>query len=108
MSLALEEGGYEVITVDSPFALSSALSAQDPDLVLVDVGMPGLPGDKLVEITMRNRRSSRGCPIVLHSDRPDDELSRLVEVSGAAGFIRKTSDVEVILKQVRRFLGAPP
>jgi CheY-like chemotaxis protein len=106
MSLILEEGGYEVFTVGSPFALSSALTQHAPDLVLVDVNMPGLSGDKLVEITLRNRPGNRTCPIVLHSDKPDIELLALAESSGAAGYIRKTSDAEVVLREVRRFLGA--
>ena len=106
MSLILEEGGYEVFTVGSPFALSSALTQHAPDLVLVDVNMPGLSGDKLVEITLRNRPANRVCPIVLHSDKSDMELLALAETSGAAGYIRKTSDAEVVLRQVRRFLGA--
>jgi CheY-like chemotaxis protein len=106
MAMVLEEGGYEVITVASPFALSSALSQHAPDLVLVDVNMPGLSGDKLVEITLRNRPGGRTCPIVLHSDKPDLELLALAETSGAAGYIRKTSDAEVILREVKRFLGA--
>lgn len=49
----LEEAGYVVITVESPFGLSSALTREQPDVVLVDVTMPGLSGDKLVEITLR-------------------------------------------------------
>jgi twitching motility two-component system response regulator PilG len=104
MAMVLEEGGYEVVTLSSPFALSSAMSEHDPDLVLVDVAMPGLPGDKLVEITMRNRRAGRGCPIVLHSDRTDAELEYLVQTSGASGHLRKTSDSEAILRGIARFV----
>lgn len=102
----LEDGDFEVLTVDSPFALSSALYEKDPDLVLVDVAMPGLQGDKLVEITVKNRRSQRACPIVLHSDRPVAELERLSALSGAAGFIQKTANAPLFLDQIQRFLAA--
>jgi CheY-like chemotaxis protein len=106
VSMMLEDGDFEVLTVDSPFALSSALYEKDPDLVLVDVAMPGLQGDKLVEITVKNRRSQRACPIVLHSDRPVAELERLSVLSGAAGFIQKTSNAPLFLDQTQRFLTA--
>jgi len=107
MSLVLEEGGYEVVTLISPFALSAALAEHDPDLVLVDVTMPGLPGDKLVEITLKNRRAGRGCPIVLHSERSDAELEYLVQTSGASGHLRKTDDADAILRGVARFVLPP-
>jgi two-component system cell cycle response regulator DivK len=106
VSMMLEDGDFDVLTVDSPFALSSALYEKDPDLVLVDVAMPGLQGDKLVEITVKNRRSQRACPIVLHSDRPVSELERLAAVSGAAGFIQKTANTPLFLEQIQRFLVA--
>jgi CheY-like chemotaxis protein len=103
-AMMLEDAGYEVSTVDTPFGLSSALTRDVPDLVLVDVGMPGLTGDKLVQITLRNRNDPRPCAIVLHSDRSEHELRELVRASGAAGYIRKTSDAAQLAREVERYL----
>jgi len=50
----LADAGYEVVTVDSPFAAASVMLKEKPDLVLMDVHMPALPGDKIVSM-MRNR-----------------------------------------------------
>ena len=46
----LQEDGYEVIGLDSPTGFSRALVQEKPDIVLMDVSMPALSGDKLVEI----------------------------------------------------------
>lgn len=101
--MMLEDAGYEVVTVDSPFALSSAMTRDLPDLVLVDVTMPGLSGDKVVEITMRNR-TDRAPVIVLHSDRSEHELRDLARSSGASGYIRKTSDASQFARDIARYL----
>lgn len=102
---ALESVGYDVVEIDSPFGLSSALQAELPDLVLLDVQMPSLNGDKAVEIALRN--GLHRCPLVLYSDRPEAELRALVKSSGASGYVRKTGDMAVLLRSVVRFLDAP-
>lgn len=100
----LEKGGFTVLTVSSPFGLGGLLIREQPDLALVDITMPGLQGDKLVEIVMRHHHGGRKCPIVLYSDRPSDQLQSLAKRCGAAGFIRKTGDEDLLVRSVRRFL----
>ena len=98
----LEDNGFAVVTLDSPFGLSRALQEHRPDLVLIDVQMPALRGDQVVE-SVANYRLHR-CPMVLHSDRPAAELAELVRRSGAAGFIRKSGDAATLLGELRRFV----
>ena len=98
----LEQDGYEVIGLDSPTGFSRALVQEKPDIVLMDVSMPALSGDKLVEIALRS--GLHRCPIVLFSDRSDAELTRLVEECGASGYIRKTADMGALSIKLRRFL----
>ena len=117
--IALEEGGHQVVTTDSPFGFSALLREENPDLALVDVSMPCLRGDKLVEIAHRHvssvpvgefadspPSSRRRCPIVLYSNRPLRELRQLAARCGAAGFIQKSGDSEELLREVSRFLEA--
>lgn len=96
------EEEYEVIGLDSPTGFSRILVQEKPDVVLMDVSMPALSGDKLVEIALRS--GLHRCPIVLFSDRSDAELARLVEECGAAGYIRKSQDPASLSLKLRRFL----
>lgn len=96
------EEEYEVIGLDSPTGFSRILVQEKPDVVLMDVSMPALSGDKLVEIALRS--GLHRCPIVLFSDRSDAELARLVEECGAAGYIRKSQDPTSLSLKLRRFL----
>jgi CheY-like chemotaxis protein len=101
-ALTLEEQGYQVVTMDSPLGFSNTLRKEQPDLVLMDISMPALQGDKLVELASRNVPA--GCSIVLHSDRPEEELARLSAACGAKGFIRKTGDAREFLRLVQKFI----
>ena len=108
--IRLEEAGFEVETLNTPFGFSAKLWAEQPDLVLLDVSMPALHGDRLLQIAHRSRggaTSRRRCPIVLYSDRPEDELSQLAKSCGADGYVQKSSNFKLVIDAIRRFLGAP-
>jgi CheY-like chemotaxis protein len=100
--MMLEGFGYEVVTLESGLGLSRALGREKPDLVLLDVSMPAVSGNQIVEVTRQHKLHR--CPIVLFSDRPAVELSLLAKNCGAAGFIAKTSNAHALAQSVGRFL----
>jgi DNA-binding response OmpR family regulator len=97
----LQENGYDVVDTNTPFGFSNLLRRENPDLALLDVTMPTLRGDKLAEIAINH---GVGCPIVLFSDRPAAELEAMVKSVKAAGYIRKSGDMDEVLRSVQRFL----
>jgi two-component system, OmpR family, response regulator len=97
----LEMHGYEVLDTNTPFGFSNLLRREKPDLALIDVTMPTLRGDKLAEIAIQ---SGVACPIVLFSDRPAAELEGMAKAVKAAGYIRKTGDMDDVVRSVARFL----
>lgn len=105
VKVVLEQRGFEVIGLDSPFGFGAALNEVRPDLVLLDAQMPGLSGDKLVQIVLRH--GFHRCPIVFYSELSGEHLDRLVRSSGASGFIEKRADGETLARLInihlRRF-----
>lgn len=101
--LMLEYSGFEVLTTPTPFGTTSIISRHEPDLVLLDVTMPALRGDALVEM-IRSSRRTRSTRIALHSDRPAGELQELAHRCGADGFICKTDDADELARRVRTIL----
>ena len=98
----LEPRGYTVVSLTSLFAFTQTLQAERPDLVLVDVAMPALSGDKLIEFS---RKHHEGVYVmVLFSSRAKEELAALARQCGAAGFIQKTGDAERLQREVESFL----
>jgi DNA-binding response OmpR family regulator len=101
----LKDGGYEVITTDSGIEANQYIyAAQPPDLILIDVMMPLLNGDRKVRL-LKEREKSKNIPVVLMSSKPEEELQVLARQSGADGYIRKPFNPQSFLKQVQRFLG---
>jgi two-component system OmpR family response regulator len=99
---ALRGAGYEVLTCSSPLGFSKLCMQTDPDVVVIDVDMPALKGNRLVEIL---RRSSKAAvPIILHSDRPVSDLQSLARACGADGAARKSPDCLPLLFETRKLL----
>jgi CheY-like chemotaxis protein len=103
VAMMLEERGYDVVSLANLFQFVQTLEIEKPDLVLVDVMMPAITGDKLVEIARRHERG-KACPMVLFSDKKAEHLERLAQACGAAGFIQKTNDAEVLARAVQTYL----
>lgn len=97
--MALAEAGYDVATVASAFKLTPAIREHRPDVILLDVRMPALSGEKAAQI-LKQYNFSRHIPILLYSSLEADELERLVGVTGASGFIRKDGFGEGLAKAV--------
>jgi signal transduction histidine kinase len=93
--------GFEVI--DAPDGLEGVRLAlsQRPDLVLVDINIPGLDGYE-VTLRLRNDANLRGVPIVAITAEGERETSFAV---GCDGFLQKPIDARNFAKQIREYLG---
>ena len=99
----LTNQGYDVVeAVDGPSALG-AVAAHGPDLVCLDVMMPGLDG---IEVCQRLRRQPDqvGLPILLLTalDRPEDKVRGLE--AGANDFLTKPFDQSELAARLRSLL----
>jgi two-component system, OmpR family, response regulator len=93
----LAREGYEVLTHQSPFGVIGLIQAADPDLVLLDVNMPSLPGDDLAAFIKADDRT-RHVPIVLYSSTDDDHLRSAVVLHRLQGYIPKGDAAELRAK----------
>ncbi len=96
----LTADGHEVI--DAPDGLTGVriAIAQRPDLVLVDINIPGLDGYE-VTLRLRSEASLSGVPIVAITAEGDRETSFAV---GCDGFLQKPIDARTFASVVKRFL----
>ena len=94
--------GFEVIAecVDGRQALEE-LPALSPDVVLMDVRMPGLNG---IAATAELGRAGAGPVLVLTTFGEDEVLWGAIE-AGAAGFVLKDSSAEELIAAVRAVAG---
>jgi CheY-like chemotaxis protein len=85
-SVMLEQRGYEVVRRDSALGTTMAILRERPEVVLLDVHMPGLTGDRLAEL-VTPRKGKRAPLVILHSGSNRAELEQLATRCGAAGIM---------------------
>jgi CheY-like chemotaxis protein len=98
----LEQEGYQVEVADDGYTALNKIESCPPDLVLLDVMMPGMNG---FEVTRRIRQNTAlpFIPILLvtgySEPMPADGFD-----AGADGFIRKPIDFDELLRRIRSIL----
>jgi DNA-binding response OmpR family regulator len=100
-----EEGGWETLVVGDGAEALHVLPAARPDIILLDVALPGLDGVSLYRM-LRGRRETWSTPILIVTASHDWELRRLGLESQA--FLRKPFDLDDLLAAVEQVLGDRP
>ena len=80
-----EAEGFSTLSAGSLSELAALLPTASPDLVLVDIELPEIPGHRLGALI----RSRHKVPIVLVSALKEESVRRLFDVSDADGWICK-------------------
>ena len=99
----LEGAGYEVHTETNPLRLNRAIQANPPDVVLLDVRMPAINGDQVIDI-LKRYEFSRNIPILLFSDLEESELKALVRRTQADGYVKKSAGQAHLIETVERYV----
>lgn len=103
ISSCLEDEGFEVESCTSGTEALDRLEAGDlPDMVLLDVMMPGLSGFDVVE-RMSQRERTRDLPVVMMSAVSPKQVQ---QPGSWKAFLRKPFDLDKLLETVRRWAGS--
>ena len=98
--------GYVVTTVNSGQATLDAVASERPDLILLDLMMPGMDGFEVVR-RLKNDAETRDIPIVMVTAL-DDSGSRLrLLAAGVADLISKPIDRWQLKERLQQLLGSP-
>ena len=104
IEIGLSSQGWEVSQFDNGFGVANRVKQANPQIVLLDVNMPLVSGDKLAAIL--RKQLGAGVKILLHSSMSASELRGKVRETGADGFIEKTSDPSHLSRKLNTFLRA--
>jgi len=97
--MELEDAGFEVETADSGSQALEKLETFKPDLVTLDIKMPGMSG---LEVLSEIRKISKDLPVILCSAYGEYKQDFSCWASDA--YIVKSSDVDELVKTVQRLL----
>ena len=103
LEFILRQEGFDPLTADGGPACMEQLAANRPDLIIMDVMMPGTDGFELCKTIKRENRYAN-IPIILLSAR-NRELDKERGLSlGAADFLAKPYSPSELLGRVREIL----
>lgn len=103
VNAALRRHGCQCVTVPSGEEASARLDADDFDLVIADVRMPGMTG---LDLLRDVKRRHPGIPVILMTAYGDPTLGALAP--DADGFLRKPFGIDELWATVARALGVSP
>jgi DNA-binding response OmpR family regulator len=96
----LEDGGFSVLTARTGDAALMRVRTDAPDLVVLDLGLPGLDG---LDVTRAIRRNGE-LPIIMLTAR-DDETDRIIGLElGADDYVTKPFSPRELVARVRGVL----
>jgi DNA-binding response OmpR family regulator len=101
LSKALHREGYAVqVVADGPSALAAA-NAGSADLLVLDLGLPGMDG---LEVCRRLRSAGRGLPVLMLTARAD-EVDFVVGLdAGADDYVAKPFRLAELMARIRALL----
>jgi DNA-binding response OmpR family regulator len=99
--MVLESGGYQVFPAHSGEEALRSLPAVRPDLILLDINMPGLDGWETLKV-LKIDEVTRSIPVAMFSIKLElrDKIQGLKQ--GAFDYITKPFSVDEILERVDR------
>ena len=100
VKMTLMAGGFEVVGITEPAKAISSFVRQKPDLILMDINMPGIDGYKL-SYMIRQSALLKDIPILMLTGR-DGVMDRVkAKMVGAAGYISKPFDPQELVQSIQ-------
>ena len=88
IAVCLRAGDVEIVTREDGLAGLEAATSESPDLVVLDIGLPGMDGWQVLN-AIRSNPVTRLLPVVVLTAHAEEESRRHAEEGGADAFITK-------------------
>jgi DNA-binding response OmpR family regulator len=106
LAVRLKAQGYDVVAAyDAVMAMSVAMQ-QRPDLVVLDISMPGGNGF-MVAARLQNEATTAGIPLIFLTASKQPGLREQARDIGAVGFFEKPYEAADLLAAIDGALGEP-
>ena len=104
MTAYFETAGIDVLTYTSVFEIPFLIGRERPEVVLLDINMPVLDGEKIMQSLAERVRLSTN--FILFSGKSRRELAVMAEQLVAVDCISKAEDMASIERRVRYWIDA--
>jgi excisionase family DNA binding protein len=101
----LEMDGYAVREAANAEEGLSALDEEPPDLILLDVMMPGMDGWQMLR-RVQDRHGVGTIPVIMFSGKVDEDTERRAAEEGAQAFLGKPFDPQQLIESTKQLIRA--
>ena len=105
VKMSLQVGGYEVRTVTSGFEALEAVEELRPDLIVLDIMMPGMNGYEVC-MELKSKPQTRGIKLMFLSAKGGAGDAQKGLAAGGDDYVIKPFDPEELLDKVRLLIGS--
>lgn len=103
IGIMLERGGFSVLKAKDATSALAVLDQNTPDMIILDVMMPGMDGIELCEV-IRERSDTAHVPVLILSARGDAESVMRGMEAGADDYLPKPILHHDLVAKVRHML----
>jgi len=95
--------GYHAEVAYSPRVAIESIVKRVPDVILLDINMPGIDGVEVCRYLRRDPHTEK-VPIVAMSSEAEEETVDRVYEAGANAFLAKPIDIDILERALNRIL----
>jgi len=103
----LESEGYEIFSASNGLQALKKVEAENPDLIILDIMLPGIDGFDLCE-RLRAGLGTSFIPILILSSKGREEDKRVATQNGAGAYLTKPIDASDLIDKVGELLSLRP
>ncbi len=96
--------GYQAEVAYGPRPAMESLARRIPDVILLDINMPGVDGVEVCRYLRREPRTARVPIIAISGEVPDNIVDQAYE-AGANAFLPKPIDIHALERTLKSILG---
>jgi DNA-binding response OmpR family regulator len=97
----LRSDGFRVVSTDSSLGVTNTVRSFQPHLMLLDVRIPELSGDRLLPLV---RRIAPSTLLILYSACDQDQLRKLAAQVAADGWISKSEEIGKLSRRLKELI----
>jgi|YelNatPaOPRAMG01_1025707.scaffolds.fasta_scaffold00024_23 DNA-binding response OmpR family regulator len=99
----LSDAGYFVISAEDGIEGLNKLRKENPDLIVLDLMLPGLDGYQICSLIKRDRRYAH-IPVLILTARIQQKDYEMAMAVGADAFLTKPFESQVLLNKIAELL----
>jgi DNA-binding response OmpR family regulator len=103
LKMRLEANNYEVLAAYDGRAGLEKAKSEKPDLIILDLMLPGMDGYKVSGLLKADTRYS-GIPVIMFTARARESDREMGKTAGADAYITKPFEPQALLGKIRELL----